>query len=404
MPKPNETIPFFSYGFRPFFLGAATYAVVAMALWLAWLAIHAANASLDWISISGPPHIWHAHEMVFGFAMAAVAGFLLTAVPNWTGALPLNGRPLVILFAIWLAGRVAMIASAFVPASLVAPVDLIFIPALGLHVTRQLLIKPTARNLIFLAILVALFAANTAYHLAAASVLAIETTTPIRAGLLTIVIVVVIIGGRIVPSFTHNHLHRTAPSAPMPYRSASLDLVSLLSTVAFALLTLYPVPGPLLAAAAALAAVSNAVRLVLWRGFATLDSPIVWFLHLGYLWIVIGLGLWALSASTDIVSEISALHALGTGGIGTMVLAVMSRASLGHTGRPLVAPGPLVIAYVFVSLSAALRAFGPPLVPSFYSALMISAGLLWMAAFAIFSVIYFPILTRPRISSGNPTA
>lgn len=401
---PSTWDTFFSYGFRPFFLGASVYAVVAVLLWLAWIAIQAASASLTWISISGPPHVWHAHEMVFGFGLAAVAGFLLTAVPSWTGAQPLSGQPLAILFFIWLAGRVAMIASAVVPPSLAAPVDLAFIPALGVHVTHQLFVRPQARNMIFVALLAVFFIANAAYHLAMVGAIRIGETEGIRAGLLTLVIVIVIIGGRIVPAFTHNHLQRVAPQQPVPVRSAYLDLASLASTVVFAILTVVPVPDQLVAGAAFLAAAANGVRLALWRGLATLSAPIVAVLHVGYLWIVVGLALWGIALSTRLVGDIVALHALGTGGIGTMVIAVMSRASLGHTGRPLVAPPAITAAYVLVSIAALLRTLGPSLLPSHYSAVMLMAGIAWVAAFGLFAMIFFPILTQPRRGTGAAPA
>lgn len=387
---------FFSYGFRPFFLGASLYAALAMALWLAWIAIHAANASLTWLSISGAPHVWHAHEMVFGFGLSAVAGFLLTAVPNWTGAQPLSGSPLARLFAIWIAGRVVMMLSAMIPPSLVAVVDLAFIPALGLHVTHQLFVRPQARNMVFLALLGALFLANVAYHLTAADVIALDQTAALRAAVLTLVLIIVIIGGRVVPAFTHNHLLRAKPNVPPPVRSPIIDKAALGTTILFAICAIAPVPGPVLATTAGAAALANAIRLAGWRGLHALNPPIVGVLHIGYVWIVVGLALWCLAAATGLVSEIAALHALTSGAVGTMVLAVMSRASLGHTGRPLVAPPSIAMAYGLVSLAALLRTFGPALAPSWYNAIMLSAGLLWIAAFTTFAAVFLPILTSPR--------
>ncbi|HRY06063.1 MAG TPA: NnrS family protein, partial [Hyphomicrobiaceae bacterium] len=331
---------FFSYGFRPFFLGASLYAAFAMLLWLSWIAIHALNASLTWMTISGAPYVWHAHEMVFGFALAALTGFLLTAIPNWTGAKPLAGQPLMILFATWVAGRAAMMLSAFIPSLVVAAIDLAFIPLLGVHVARQLFVRPQPRNMIFLALLTALFVANATYHLAATDLTNVDPTSALRAGVLIVTIVIVIIGGRIVPAFTQNYLQRAVPTAPPPIRSQRLDLIALITMVIFACLAVFSSHDWLIAIAAGAAALSNGLRLAGWRGLATLSSPIVVVLHVGYLWIVIGLTVWCIADATDLISEVSALHALSTGAVGTMVLAVMSRASLGHTGRPLVAPAP----------------------------------------------------------------
>lgn len=398
-PRPSLAL-LFSYGFRPFFLGASAYAVLVMALWLAWIGIHAANASLSWISIRGAPHIWHAHEMVFGFGVAAVAGFLLTAVPNWTGAVPVSGRPLALLFSMWAAGRIAMLTSALVPPFVTAAADLAFVPFLALQVAHQLFVKPQGKNLVFLALLAVLFVANGTYHLAAAGVFALDPASGIRAGLLALVAMVSIIGGRVVPSFTHNYLKRSAADTRLPVRHDWLDRISLVSVMAFVIAASLQLPDLVTGTLALVAALANGVRLALWQGLATLGAPIVVVLHVGYAWLVIGLAMWALADLSGIFSEVGALHALATGGIGTMVLAVMSRASLGHTGRPLVASRPIVAAYILVSLAAVLRAFAPTLMPQAYNEIMLLAGLAWLAAFATFTVVYFPILTAARVGPG----
>lgn len=396
--QPNRIaeIAFFSYGFRPFFLGASIYAAFAMSAWLTWIAIHAANASLTWMTIKGAPHVWHAHEMVFGFGLAALAGFLLTAVPNWTGATPLAGRSLMILFSFWVLGRVAMLSSAFLPAPVVAAVDLAFIPMLGLHVAQQLFIRPQPRNTVFIALLAALFVANVAYHLSAAQIIDTDPTAGMRAGVLVLMLIIVIIGGRIVPAFTHNYLQRALPAAKSPLRSARLDIIALVTTLAFAVLALASPYDTVVAIAAGLAALANATRLAGWRGLDTLASPIVAVLHVGYLWIVIGQAVWSVAAATGLVSEVAALHALSTGAVGTMVLAVMSRASLGHTGRPLIAPTPIAMSYVLVSVAALLRTFGTAIAPTHYNTVMLVSGLAWIGAFTLFAIVYFPILTERR--------
>lgn len=388
----------FSYGFRPFFLGAALHAAIAMALWLTWIGMQAAGGGLSRLTIAGSPHVWHAHEMVLGFTTAAIAGFLLTAVPNWTGAVPLKGRPLVILFSIWLAGRVAMALSGVLPGIVVAAADLAFLPALALVAGRQLLVNPQRKNLIFLALLAVMTAGNLAYHLSALGITSrIDELAGVRAALLVVMVLTTIIGGRIVPAFTHNHLHLAAIPGPMPYRSLRLDIAAIVSMVVFAVLTLLPVDARIVGIAAAAAAAFNAWRLYGWRGTATTGAPIVLVLHVGYLWIVIGLALWALAASTGTVGEVAALHAFGSGAAGTMILAVMTRAALGHTGRRIVAAPLTVASYVLVTVAALLRSIGPALMPGHYSAVMLGAGVAWMAAFALFAVVYLPILTTPRV-------
>lgn len=388
---------FFSYGFRPFFLGAAVWAAVAMVLWLAWIAVHAAGGALTWITIADAPHVWHAHEMIYGFAAAAVAGFLLTAVPNWTGALPLAGRPLEVLFACWLVGRLAMAASALLPYPLVALADLVFLPLLGGFAARQLMVKPQRKNMVFVAMIAVLTVANAAYHLIEAGVIAADPLAPVRVALLTLVMMVTVIGGRIVPSFTHNWLHLNSVTGAMPRRNARLDQLSVASVAAVVLVSALPLADVWLGGTALAAGLVNAARLAGWRGLATWRSPIVIVLHVGYAWIVLGLLLLAAAKLGGPVSVASAMHALGTGGVGTMILAVMSRAALGHTGRPLVVRPSIAAAYALVSLAALLRAFGPLLAPAAYNALMIAAGLAWLAAFSAFAAVYLPVLVSPRV-------
>lgn len=387
----------FSYGFRPFFLAAAVYAALAMSIWLAWIVTTAAVGPQYWLPVAGSPVAWHAHEMVFGFAGAAVAGFLLTAVPNWTGSLPLSGTPLVLLFVIWLMGRMFMGISGTLPYALVAAVDLAFLPLLGAFAARQLFEKPALRNLVFLVIIAALTLGNGVYHLATYKMLAVDPLAAIRICVLVVAIMIAIIGGRIIPAFTHNWLHLNRVPGPMPQRFGWLDAASILSIVLFAVLEVVDGSNALRGAAALIAAAFNGARLMLWGGLATRKEPIVWVLHLGYAWIVVGLVLSATAALTGLFSSTIASHAFATGAIGTMILAVMSRASLGHTGRPLVAARPIVGAYLLVTIAAVLRVAGPLLAPQYYATLLGAAALAWVAAFALFALVYAPILTTPRV-------
>jgi len=388
---------FFSYGFRPFFLGAAVYAVLIMAVWLAWLS---SQALLDvpWdLPIGGSPFAWHAHEMIFGFAVAAVAGFLLTAVPNWTGALPLSGPPLVLLFSVWIAGRLVMAASGVLAPGLVAAVDVAFLPLLGGFAATQLFARPAPRNFVFLVVIALLTAANVAYHLAVTGIVGLDAAGTMRFALMLLVLMVSIIGGRIIPAFTHNWLHLNSAAMPMPRRMTWLDVSSVASIALLALFQIGPVPGGVEGAVALAAAGLNGARLLLWRGWTTWRAPIVCVLHVGYAWLVVGLLLSAFAALTDRIPNVAALHAYGAGAVGTMILAVMSRASLGHTGRPLVAPALIVWAYALLTLATLLRVAGPPLVPNFQAEFLVAAALGWMAAFSLFAIVYAPILTTPRV-------
>jgi uncharacterized protein involved in response to NO len=397
MPSRPSFEAVFSYGFRPFFLGSAVYAVLAMTLWIAWIASGVAGLSQSWLPIAGSPFAWHAHEMVFGFAAAAIGGFLLTAVPNWTGALPLSGPPLILLFGVWLFGRVAMDVSADVPYAIVAGIDLMFLPLLGGFAARQLFMKPALRNLVFLVLIAALTLCNLGFHLGTGEYLPIEPLASVRVAMLIVVVMIAVIGGRIIPAFTHNWLHGSQPQSTMPRRINWLDRASLASLLLFVVLEVVGAPALGLGVAALIAAISNGARLVLWQGASTRKEPIVWILHLGYGWIVVGLVLSALAAFTSVVPAVVASHAFGTGAVGTMIVAVMSRASLGHTGRRLIAPRAIVWAYYLVTLAAAMRVAGPLIAPQHSAFVLSAAALAWIGAFFLFVVVYAPILTTPRV-------
>lgn len=389
----------FSYGFRPFFLGGAVYAVLVMT---AWIVVVAAGVQHDWLPIFGSPFAWHAHEMIFGFAAAAIGGFLLTAVPNWTGTLPVSGWPLACLFITWLAGRVATGLSALLPCYLVVGIDLLFLPLLGAFSARQLFERPTARNLVFLVLVATLTTCNVLFHVANRGYSDGSQIAPIHAGLLVVVIMIAVIGGRIIPAFTHNWLHNNHPARHMPRRLKWVDRTALGLLVIFAVLQTAGTVPTLTAWIALAGMLANALRLALWRGGAARAQPILWVLHLGYAWIVIGLGLAALSAFT-VVPSAAVTHAFGTGAIGTMILAVMTRASLGHTGRCLVASKPVVASYYLITISAALRVAAPFFSTEIYQTALVVAGLGWIGAFSIFVFEYGTILTTPRVHSKSPS-
>lgn len=383
----------FSYGFRPFFLAAGTYALFVMGFWITWLSMQMPG----WAMFGNSPFAWHAHEMIFGFATAAVAGFLLTAVPNWTGALPLSGPPLILLFVAWLLGRVAMFATGLLGPALVAVIDLVFLPMLGISAARQFLVKPAPRNVALLAILAAMLGANVAYHLSNSGLRTGGELGALRFALMVLVLMVAIVGGRVVPAFTHNWLHLNRTSAPMPQRLPWLDATSIVSVALLAAFQLVPASDWIQGGIALFAALANGLRLYLWHGAPTWRAPIVFVLHVGYAWLVVGLLLTAAAAFGSGLPSIPAEHAFGAGAVATMIMAIMTRASLGHTGRDIAATKAVVVAYVLLTLAALLRVFGGWFAPDHYAEALQLAGLIWMGAFLLFVIVYAPILLTPRL-------
>jgi len=377
-------------GFRPFFLAAGLQAVSSV---LAWLAIFAGIAPAPaWIS----PSLWHAHEMVYGFVAAAAAGFLLTAAPTWTQSRPLSGAPLGLLAALWLAGRVAMALAGLLPHALVALVDLAFLPALAYAVGRAIVASRQRRNYGFPAVLSALALANAGAHLDALGVWPGAASVCLHAGVDLAIVLIVVVGGRITPSFTANALRRDGIEAAVRTRP-TLDRAAIVAVVGVAFANLL-CPRTFASGVMALfASLAVALRMSGWRTRYTLRDPLVLSLHLGYAWVAIGLAAIAIADLGGVIPWSVGLHAETTGAIGTMVLAVMTRVALGHTGRPLLAPRAATGAYLLVSLAALARTGGALLAPDFYLQVVACAGLIWAAAFAVFLFHYAPILVRPRV-------
>jgi uncharacterized protein involved in response to NO len=383
-----------NYGFRPFFLLNGIFAAVIIALWLARL--HGAVA----LGAGQNPILWHAHELLFGFGGAAIAGFLLTAVSAWTGRIPVQGAKLGLLVAAWLLGRLAMTWEGESVAWLTALLELSFPVLLAAVVLREV-VAGKSRNNYFLAGVVCLFpVTDLLYHLGYIGVLNSSIALiAIYLVLHLVMVLITLIGGRIIPSFTANWL-RARQEKPLPRSAAWLERTIIPLTVAVALADIWS-PLPAVTGILALcAALAHGWRLANWRGLATWSEPLLAVLHLGYAWLVIGYGLLGSAELTAAVPRSAALHALTMGAMGTMILAVMSRVALGHTGRSLHAAHLTVTAYALVSLAAGLR-ITAPLTGAGYMALIDLSGAVWIAAFAIFSWVYWPILLRPRVD-GKP--
>jgi uncharacterized protein involved in response to NO len=393
--RPVARLVPFACGLRPFFLLAGIDAVANIAAWLIGF-----FRPEVWPATAILPMYWHAHEMLFGFIAAAIAGFLLTAVPNWTGLRPYAGKSLIALASIWLAGRIALIPVLGVPEPLAATIDLLFFPALAVTLAPPLIRAHKVRNMMFLVLLSALFAANLTFHLGVHGLVPAGEHIGIGVAADIVCILIVILGGRIVPAFTKSGLARTNMPADIRPRTV-VEYAAVGSIVAVLIADLTVPLSPVNGAVALAAGIVQAVRLSQWQGHRTLRDPLIWVLHLGYAWLAIGLmlkGIWFLFAATFAAKWV---HALTIGAFATMILAVMTRASLGHTGRALVAPRPMAAAYLLVSLAAVVRVFGPAILPEQYFSIVGVAGALWIAAFALFLLVYAPILLQPRID-GRP--
>lgn len=375
----------FSYGFRPFFLAAGIWAVVAMALWIAYL-----TAGIG-IGGSYGAAAWHAHEMLFGYTSAALAGFLLTAVPNWTGRLPVSGRPLIGLILVWLAGRLALLfpdTLGLVPAM---AVDAAFLPVLLAICAREIVAGRKWKDLKILAVLAALSLGNIGFHLLVFGTGDIGFASRLAVG--AYVMLIGIIGGRIVPSFTRNWLARNGATA-LPASYSHLDTAALLlGLCALALWVVLPL-APVTAIACIIAGVLHAIRLWRWRGWTTGGERLVLVQHAGYVFVPLGFLLVAGSAIGRL-EPVSALHVFTVGAIGLMTLAVMSRATRGHTGLPLTASPVTAISYLMILVAALARPLAG-LMPDFTVELLALSGLCWIAGFSLFVAEYAPALIRRR--------
>lgn len=389
-PRLPPALTVFAYGFRPFFLLAGLHAALSLVAWVGVLQ--------GWLAAPGgwPPATLHAHEMIFGFATAALAGFMLTAVPSWTKAGPVRGWRLAALVLVWLGGRAAAASDA--DPAVYAALDLAFLPGLAACVAPGILRASSKRNAVLLVILAVIWVANTGCHAAVLGAGFVSARWGLEFGLALFVLLIALIGGRIVPPFTIGGTRmagRPVEIAAVP----GLDRAVMVTTAAWAASLALDLPDAAVAVAAALAAAANAARFLRWHTFATLRIPLVWILHVGYAWLVFGLAA-AAGAAAGLWPKAAALHALGAGAVATMILAIMSRAALGHTGRKLEAASLTTAAYVLVTLGAAARVIAS-LIETDTQRLVAGAGLAWAAGFLLYLVVYVPILLRPR-ADGRP--
>lgn len=383
--RANRGWPLLALGFRPFFLLAAIMAAAAIPL---WLLIYQGSFEL---ASTLPPTIWHGHEMVFGFAAAVIAGFLLTAATNWTGRRTATGAGLGALAGLWIAGRVALTVPG-VPAWLAIGLDVAFLPVVATVLAIPLLATGNRRNVVFPAVLAVLGLINLTIHLSAIEAIDWDPSRQLRIAIDLILLMIGVLGGRVIPSFTKNALPQ-AKVNPCPKAS----VLALLSIAALAIAEMATDNATVVGSVALAAGVINALRMRGWGTFATMRTPILWVLHVGYAWLAVGLTLRGVAELSGLIPLDAGIHALTLGAIGSMIIGMMSRVALGHTGRSIV-PAPLTVAAYWLVNAAALLRMMSALTwdDTLRAASLMSSGALWSLAFACFVIVYWPILSRPR--------
>ena len=377
--------PVLALGFRLFYLLAGAYAAISVGLWALQFAGWLPAPAL----VYGP--LWHAHEMLFGYAFAVIAGFLFTAVKNWANRPTPTGMPLALLGALWVAARVLSFTPWRAGSTLM---DVAFTLGVAAGIAKPLLASGNRRNYFFIALVLAIAAANVAFQ---AGIAGWTDYPPQRALWLAadaVMFAIAVVAGRVVPMFTNNALKSMGARRVQTIEYAALG--SILALAACDLAGLAAAAGIV----AAFAAAAHGARLALWSPLATRRTPLLWILHLSYAWLVAHLALRS-AAAFGYATPSLAMHALTVGAIGGMTLGMMTRSALGHTGRPLTAGRAEIASYVLVQLAAAARVLVPLVFPAAYPASVTAAGVLWFTAYAVFTAAYWPRLTRPRVD-GRP--
>lgn len=382
--QPIFNLPLFNLGFRAFFALAGFAALTLIVLWSAM--IEGDLAHENYFS----QNYWHAHEMLLGYSVAVIAGFLLTAVKNWTGKPTLTGDQLAGLCLLWLYGRIVPFYEGLLPNELIALIDFAFLPVLAYQIIKPILQVGQYRNLVFVALLLVLALGNGLVH---AEILGFQENTAwlgIELVVATIIVMILVIAGRVFPFFTERGLPGT-----LTIKNPLFDTLSIVSAVLVFALELADISGTILALAALFAVVANVARLLGWYVQKIWYVPLLWVLYVGYGWIILGFGLTIFSAY-ELIAASLALHAFTIGGIGVLTLGMMARVSLGHTGRALRVSNAMAISFVFINMAALCRVLLPVVLPGWYNLLVYISTFAWLAAFSLFVFVYSPILTSVR--------
>jgi uncharacterized protein involved in response to NO len=372
-------------GFRPFYLLASLFSAVSVLLWAAQF-----SGYLPFSYLRGST--WHGHEMLFGYTIAVIAGFLLTAVRVWTNEPTPTGAPLMVLAVLWACGRIVILTPW---ATTAAVVNAVFPLAVAVAIAIPLVRARNVRNYFFVVLLVLLSALTFVVHLALQGRFELSPRFGLQLALDVVLFIMAVVGGRVIPMFTNNGIPGTNATRHALVEKLSLGTIILLFAV-----DLLQLPLTVIAMSALSGGLAHGVRLYLWKPWRTFATPLVWILHAGYAWIVIYLGLRGLSALTSLPGS-SVTHALTVGAIGGLTLGMMTRTARGHTGRPLAADGFELTVFVLIQVAAFVRVFGGMAPPVVYMGSIQVSGLLWAAAFGLYAVRYWPVLTQPRLD-GKP--
>ncbi len=387
--RPASRFALFSLGFRPFFLFAG---IAAFLLVFFWIHVYTSGSwHADYYGMVG----WHSHEMIFGYSVAVIAGFLLTTVHNWTGMQTASGKSLALLVALWIAGRLVPFFSHLLPHWIIALIDAAFLPVLAVSLAVPLLRKRQTNNLVFLFVLAALTVANVMMHLQALGLTHTTAIPGIQFAVYLVVLLITILGGRVIPFFTEKGI-----TGAKSRKWKAVEILALGSLILLIALDLTGARPQLIIVIATIAAIGHGLRLYGWYHRKIWSVPLLWILHLAYTWLVVGLLLKAMSAA-GLINPALATHALTSACIGSMTLGMMARVALGHTGRVLGVASVMTWAFVLINLAGVSRVFLPLIIPGNYNEWVILAGVLWSLAFVIFVFSYAGMLLRPRID-GRP--
>jgi uncharacterized protein involved in response to NO len=390
----QKITPLLRLGFRPFFLSGAIFSIVAIIL---WLLMYKGTISL---SPLGGGYWWHIHEMIFGFGGAIIAGFLLTAIQNWTGVRGAQGTVLLVLFLFWLAGRIVLLMPNILPSALITIIDLSFLPAVAYILAKPLIAIKQYRNLFFVPVLLLFTLANLEMHLAIYYPQVFNITFAGYAGVMLVTFLMSVMAGRVAPMFTANGT-KTAKATPLPW----LDKVTNGSlAIAVVSLLIEPITGfssQFFGFILIVAGIFQTMRWLRWKPWITLGVPLLWSFHLAIKFIAYGLIILGASYLIPEVPSSHMWHLLTVGGMGGLILAMISRVSLGHTGRPLSPPKAMTAAYIFITLATLVRAFGPWILPEKTLLFIDISGTFWLFAFGIFVITYAPMLMSAR-KDGRP--